>query len=125
MAAFLIYGTFMRDQPGHANLDGARFVEAAKPAPRYRLFEVDERWPAMIEDDDGVAIAAELYEIEPAHIARLTELEPPGWATAPVELADGRTVDAFLGSRDLRERGVDVSGHGGWAAYRASRERGS
>jgi allophanate hydrolase len=123
--AFLIYGTFMRDQPGHANLDGARFVEPVETAPRYRLFEVDERWPALIEDDDGFAIAAELYEIEPAHVTRLTELEPSGWASAPVELSDGRTVDAFLGSPDLRARGVDVSSHGGWAAYCASRGRGS
>ena len=95
MPAFLIYGTFMRDQPGHANLDGARFVEPAETAPRYRLFEIDERWPA------------------------------PGWASTPVELSDGRRVDAFLGSPDLRARGIDVSGHGGWAAYRASCERGS
>jgi allophanate hydrolase len=122
---FVIYGTFMRGQPGHANLKGARFVEAVETAPRYRLFEVDGRWPALVEDDDGVATAAELYEIELAHVARLAELEPPGWVSAPVELADGRTVDAFLGAPDLRARGVDVSEHGGWAAYMASRGRGS
>jgi allophanate hydrolase len=124
---FLIYGTFMRGQPGHANLEGARFVEPVETAPRYRLFEVDRRWPALIEDEDGVAIAAELYEIELAHVARLAELEPPGWNRAPVELADGRRVDAFLGAPELRARGVDISAHGGWAAYRASvsRERGS
>jgi gamma-glutamylcyclotransferase (GGCT)/AIG2-like uncharacterized protein YtfP len=122
---FLIYGTFMRGQPGHGNLAGARFVEAVRTAPLYRLFEVDGRWPALVEDGDGVAIVAELYEIGPAHIARLSELEPPGWERAPVELADGRRVDAFLGAPRLRSRGVDVSAHGGWAAYRASRERGS
>ena len=125
MPTFLIYGTFMRGQPGHGNLDGARFVEAVATAPRYRLFEVDERWPALVEDDDGVAVAAELYELDLAHLARLTELEPPGWAAAPVELADGRSVDGFLGDPELRARGVDVSEHGGWAAYRASREPGS
>jgi allophanate hydrolase len=125
MSTFLIYGTFMRGQPGHANLEDARFLESIETAPRYRLLEVDGRWPALVEDEDGVAIAAELYEIEPAHTARLAELEPPGWARAPVELADGRAVEAFLGADELRARGVDISGHGGWAAYRASRERGS
>jgi allophanate hydrolase len=118
MSAFLIYGTFMRGQPGHANLEGARFLEAVETAPRYRLLEVDGRWPALVEDDDGVAIAAELYEIDPAHVARLAEIEPPGWARSPVELVDGRTVEAFLGAGELRARGVDVSSHGGWAAYR-------
>jgi allophanate hydrolase len=117
---FVIYGTFMRGQPGHANLEGARFVEPVQTAPRCRLFEVDGRWPALVEDDDGVSIVAELYEIEPAHLARLAEIEPPGWNRTPIELSDGRTVDAFVGDPELRARGTDVSGHGGWAAYRAS-----
>ncbi len=125
MTAFLIYGTFMRGQPGHASLEGAEFLAEVETAPRYRLFEIDGRWPALIEDADGVAIAAELWEIAPAHLARLAEIEPPGWGRAPAELADGRRVDAFLGDPVLRSRGQDVSAHGGWAAYRASRERGS
>ncbi len=120
MPTVLIYGTFMRGQPGHANLEGAEYLEAVETAPRYRLWEVDGRWPALVEDDDGVAIAGELYELSPAHLARLTEVEPPGWLRSPVELADGRTVEAFVGDQAMRAGGVDVSGHGGWAAYRAS-----
>jgi allophanate hydrolase len=96
-------------------------VETVRTAPRYRLFEVDGRWPALVEDDDGVEIAAELYDLDEPHVARLTELEPPGWSRGPAELADGRRVDAFLGEASLRERGRDVSEHGGWAAYRATR----
>jgi gamma-glutamylcyclotransferase (GGCT)/AIG2-like uncharacterized protein YtfP len=120
MPPFLIYGTFMRGQPGHANLEGAGFLEEVSTAPAYRLFEVDGRWPALIADDnDGVAISAQLWEIAPAHLARLAELEPPGWRRDPVELLDGRSVEAFLGDPSLRARGVDVSEHGGWAAYRA------
>jgi gamma-glutamylcyclotransferase (GGCT)/AIG2-like uncharacterized protein YtfP len=120
MPTILIYGTFMRGQPGHANLEGVEHLEAVETAPRYRLWEVDGRWPALIEDDDGVAIAGELYEISSAHLARLTEVEPPGWRRSLVELADGRMVDAFVGDRTMTTRGVDLSGHGGWAAYRAS-----
>jgi allophanate hydrolase len=119
--AFVIYGTFMSGQPGHGSLEGARFREAVQTASRYRLFEVDDRWPALIEDGDGVAVAAELYEIDEPHLARLAELEPPGWDRAPIELADGRRAEAFIGSPELRRRGRDVSEHGGWAAYRATR----
>jgi allophanate hydrolase len=111
----------MRGQPGHANLDGADFLAEVDTAPRYRLWEVDACWPALIEDEDGDAIAAELWEIAPAHLARLAEIEPRGWSRAPVELADGGTAEAFLGDPSLRTRGHDVSAHGGWAAYRASR----
>jgi allophanate hydrolase len=121
VTAFVIYGTFMREQPGHANLDGARFVEPVETAPRYRLWEVDGRWPALIEDENGVPIAAELYEIEEPHLSRLAELEPPGWNRAPVELADGRRTEAFLGDPSLQARGEDVSAHGGWAAWVAGR----
>ena len=120
MPPFVIYGTFVRGQPGHANLDGARFVEPVETAPRYRLFEIDGRWPALIEDEDGVAVAAELYEIDEPHLARLAELEPRDWNRGSVELADGRRAEAFLGAEALRARGLDVSEHGGWAAYRAS-----
>jgi len=120
VTTFLIYGTFMRGQPGHENLHGARFLEEVVTAPHYRLYEVDGRWPALVEDDDGVQIAAELYEIEPDHLARLAEIEPPGWARAVVHLADGREVEAFLAAQELRARGHDVSAHGGWAAHRAA-----
>jgi allophanate hydrolase len=108
----------MRGQPGHENLAGARFLQAVRTAARYRLWEIDGRWPALIEDGGGVAIGAELYELSEAHVDRLTELEPPGWSRAPVELADGSLAEAFLGDPALRARGVDVSEHGGWVAYR-------
>ena len=121
MARFLIYGTFMRGQPGHSNLDRAQFVDAVETAAHYRLWEIDGRWPALIEDDHGVAIAAELYEIDEQHLARLEELEPTGWNRAPVELADGRAAEAFLGDPSLRARGRDVSAHAGWAAFCATR----
>ena len=121
MALLLIYGTFMRRQPGHGNLEGADYLESVETAPRYRLWEVDGRWPALIEDDDGVAIAAELYEISPEQLEQLAEVEPAGWVRSPVELSDGRVAEAFVGDRAMKARGVDVSDHGGWAAYRASR----
>lgn len=123
MTLFVIYGTFMRGQPGHENLAGARFLEAVETAAGYRLLEVDGLWPALVEDEDGISIAAELYEVEPDHLARLAEIEPPGWSRAPVELSDGRVVEAFLGQPQLRRRGRDVSSHGGWAAYRAKHDR--
>jgi gamma-glutamylcyclotransferase (GGCT)/AIG2-like uncharacterized protein YtfP len=120
VARFLIYGTFMRNLPGHDNLYGAAYLESVVTAPRYRLWEVDGRWPALIEDDDGVAIGAELYEISRDHLDRLVKLEPPGWNRSPVELADGSTAEAFLGDPALRARGVDVSEHGDWATYVAT-----
>ena len=118
---FIIYGTFMHGQSGHGNLAGARFVGPAQTAARYRLWFVDGRWPALVPAEDGVEIDCELYELDEALLAQLTQIEPPGWVRAPIELADGRAAEAFLGAPELAARGVDVSSYGGWAAFVAGR----
>lgn len=122
MTPFAFYGTFTSGQPGHGNVAGARFLEGGETAPRYRLYSVDGL-PALAPAEPGVAIRCELYEVDEEHLARLAELEPPGWTRAPIELADGRRVEAFLASRDLAAQGEDVSSHGSWAAYVRSRVR--
>src|SRR5947209_5021780 len=86
---FVFYGTFMRGQPGHAHLSGARFVDAVGTAPRYRLYDVGGL-PALVEAEQGVAIACELYEVSEEHAVRLAGLEPPGWERRPIDLSDGR-----------------------------------
>ena len=123
MTLFAFYGTFTSYQPGHGNLAGVRFVERTRTAPRYRLFFVDGLWPALVPHDDGARVECELYECSEELLARLARVEPPGWSRGPVELEDGRTVEAFLGEAELAARGVDVSEHGGWAAFVRSRAR--
>ena len=123
MTLFAFYGTFTSGQPGHGNLAGARFLERVRTAPRYRLWFVDGKWPALVPDADGRAIECELYECSEGLLARLARVEPPGWERAPLELADGRRVDAFLGDPELATRGVDVSGYGSWAAFTAAPAR--
>jgi allophanate hydrolase len=118
---FAFYGTFTSGQPGHGNLAGARFVERTRTAPGYRLFFVDELWPALVPFGDGVAIECELYDCTEELLERLAQIEPPGWSRGSVELEDGRADEAFLGDAELVARGVDVSSHGGWAAFVRSR----
>jgi gamma-glutamylcyclotransferase (GGCT)/AIG2-like uncharacterized protein YtfP len=120
MTLFAIYGTFMRGQPGHGNLAGARFLEDVRTEPRYRLWLVDSLWPALVPDEDGVEIACELYDVPDDLLAELARIEPPGWNRAPVELVGGRVAEAFLGVSELRRRGVDVSECASWSAFVAS-----
>jgi gamma-glutamylcyclotransferase (GGCT)/AIG2-like uncharacterized protein YtfP len=122
MTAFAFYGTFTSGQFGHGNLAGARLLERAQTAAAYRLYSVDGL-PALVGSERGVSIGCELYDVAEEHLARLAEIEPPGWARAPLELLDGRRVEAFLASRELAARGEDVSAHGSWAAYVRSRSR--
>jgi allophanate hydrolase len=118
---FAFYGTFTSGQPGHGNLAGARFVERTRTAPRYRLFFVDGLWPALVPAADGVAVDCELYECAEELLERLALVEPAGWNRGLVELEDGRAGDAFVGDVEFAARGVDVSEHGGWAAFLRSR----
>jgi allophanate hydrolase len=120
---FAFYGTFTSSQAGHGNLAGARFVERTRTASRYRLYFVDDLWPALVPTGDGAPIECELYECSDELLERLARVEPPGWNRAPLELEDGRTVEAFVGDSELAARGVDVSEHGSWAAFVSSEVR--
>jgi allophanate hydrolase len=114
---FAFYGTFTSNQPGHRNLAGARLVGRTRTAARYRLYFVDGKWPALIPADDGFQIECEVYEADEELLVRLADLEPPGWSRGPLELADGRIVEAFIADPALALRGEDISSHGSWPAY--------
>jgi gamma-glutamylcyclotransferase (GGCT)/AIG2-like uncharacterized protein YtfP len=122
VTSFAFYGTFTSGQPGHGNLAGARLLERTQTARAYRLYAVDGL-PALVDSQPGVSIGCELYDVDEEHLARLAQFEPAGWARAPLELADGRRVEAFLASPELASRGEDVSDYGSWSAYRSSRRR--
>lgn len=115
-------GTVMRGEPDHSNLDGAEFVETATTAPRYRLFSVNDAYPAMIEaQDDGSTVDGELYRVPMRIWSRILESEPPGLYRGCVELNDGRVVFGMLGEIQLVEQmGTDITELGGWKTYRAT-----
>jgi gamma-glutamylaminecyclotransferase len=121
---FFICGSALRGQPDHGNLTGATFVREAKTAPKYRLHSVEDQHPGIYEvPSGGIAIAGEVYEMTGAQHAHLIATEPPNLYEAPVELDDGSHVSAMIYPRALiEERNYpDISKHGGWAAYKASR----
>ncbi len=121
---FFICGSALRGQPDHGNLGEATFVREAKTEPLYRLHSVDDLHPGIYEvPEGGVAIAGEVYELTAAPHAHLIATEPPGLYEAPVRLDDGTSVSAMIYPRDvIEQRGyADISQHGGWAAYKASR----
>jgi gamma-glutamylaminecyclotransferase len=119
---FFICGSALRGQPDHGDLGSATFVQEAKTAPRYRLHSVDDKHPGIYEvAEGGVSVAGELYELTDEQHRNLLASEPPDLYEAPIQLDDGRTVNAMIYPRELIEqRGyADISHHGGWAAYKA------
>lgn len=115
----VVNGGLMRGQSAHWKLKGATFLEEVQTAPFYRLYSIGNRYPAMLRDDErGVAIAAELYQLSDEQWQRVEAAEPPGLYCGTVELADGRMLPGILGERSfVAVHGQDISDYRGWAAY--------
>jgi gamma-glutamylcyclotransferase (GGCT)/AIG2-like uncharacterized protein YtfP len=115
----LAIGSALREVCGDQAALGLRFLEEARTAPRYRLFALEDRFAALVPTDEGgISVPGELVEIDDEHWPELVATEPQGIDPGPIELEDGRTVTAALGDEAyLTEHGVEITGHGGFAAY--------
>lgn len=119
-----VNGTLMRGLKLNANLDGATFLEETRTAPVYRIHSIGDVHPGMYEvPEGGVSVVGELYDVPDEVWARVEAGEPPGLYRGPVKLVDGRVVPGILYPRELAEgHHPDISAHGGWREYWASRE---
>jgi len=120
-----VNGTLMRGLELNANLlaAGAALVRETRTAPTYRLWSIDDRHPAMLRvSGNGAAIAVEVWDVPPAGIAEILGKEPPGLSIGKVMLEDGSEVLGVLGEPILVEGQREITQHGGWRAYMASRK---
>jgi allophanate hydrolase len=120
MGLKLFYGTLTMAPHDAPELEGATLVERVSTAPRYRLFSLDD-FPAMIEaEDNGVSIAAEIWEVPDDRWQALLAVEPPEYAVTKIELDDGRRVDSLLAPSELvAAEGIDISSIGSWKAFKS------
>ena len=119
----LVIGSALREVSDVQERLGMTFLEAASTAPKYRLYSLEARWAALVEDHEaGTSVAGELVEIPDELWGEVVASEPPGITPGPVELADGRTVLAALGDQaHLREHGVEITEFGSFLAYLRAR----
>ena len=121
-----VNGTLMRDLELNGNLldVGATFVREATTEPTYRLWSIDDRHPAMVRvGTGGAAIAVEVWSVPPEGLASILIKEPPGLCVGKVKLADGQEVLGVLGETILCEGQTEITAHGGWRSYLATRGR--
>jgi gamma-glutamylcyclotransferase (GGCT)/AIG2-like uncharacterized protein YtfP len=119
-----VNGTLMRGLELNPNLlnNGATFIEETKTEPAYRLWSIDDRHPAMVRvKEGGAAVAVEVWAVPQAGLISILLAEPPGLSIGKVKLADGRTVLGVLGEPALCEGRKEITHHGGWRAYVASK----
>ena len=123
MPHMFLNGGGMRGGSLHHLLAGAPLVAETRTAPRYLLYSVGDRYPALQpcppEDGTGAAIAGEVYDL-PFDVLRddLLPAEPPELELGVIELADGSALGMLLrrpcpAMDDL----TDITAHGGWRAY--------
>jgi gamma-glutamylcyclotransferase (GGCT)/AIG2-like uncharacterized protein YtfP len=121
-----VNGTLMRGLELNPNLIavGATFVREAITEPSYRLWSINDRHPGMVRvREDGVAVAVEVWAVPPAGLADVLLREPPGLSIGKVKLADGEEVLGVLAEPILCEGQREITEHGGWRNYIASREQ--
>lgn len=115
-----VNGTLMRGLALNPNLlnVGATFERDARTEPSYRLWTIDDNYPAMIQvRTGGVAVAVEVWQVPLAGLGIILSQEPPGLAIGKVKLHDGEEVLGVIGEPLTVDGKKEITQYGGWRAY--------
>lgn len=115
-----VNGTLMRGLALCPNLlnVGATFEREARTEAAYRLWTIDDNYPAMIKvREGGVAVAVEVWSVPLAGLGIVLSQEPPGLAIGKVKLDDGEEVLGVIGEPLTVDGKKEITQYGGWRAY--------
>lgn len=116
-----VNGTLMRGLELNGNMiaAGGKFVRETQTAACYRLWSIGECYPAMQRDEqNGLAVALEIWDVTPEGLVYLLEHEPPGLAIGRILVEDGSSVLGVLAEAYILAGQPEISAYGGWRAYR-------
>ncbi|KPU97564.1 allophanate hydrolase [Variovorax paradoxus] len=122
-----VVGAHLSGMPLNGQLTerGAVLREAIQTAPRYRLYALPGTVPPkpglQRSAEGGAAIALEVWDLPLAEVGGFLALIPAPLGLGSVELADGRWVHGFICEGHALAGAEEVTRHGGWRAYLASR----
>lgn len=118
-----VNGTLMRGlalNPNMLNV-GSTFEREAKTEPSYRIWSIDDNYPAMIRvKEDGISVALEVWNVPLAGLGVILSQEPPGLAIGKLTLDDGEEVLGVIGEPLTVEGKREITEYGGWRAYQAA-----
>ncbi|MEO0867765.1 MAG: glutamyl-tRNA amidotransferase [Cyanobacteria bacterium J06642_11] len=115
-----VNGTLMRGLALNPNLlnVNATFEREAKTEAAYRIWSIDDKYPAMIKvSSGGVAVAVEVWLVPLAGLGVILSQEPPGLAIGKVNLHDGEEVLGVIGEPLTVEGKKEITEFGGWRTY--------
>jgi allophanate hydrolase len=104
----------------------ATLVGAARTSPDYRLFALSGTVPPKpgllrVAPGTGTSIDVEVWSLGDAELGSFVAQVPPPLCIGTIVLADGSTHLGFLCEPEGLRDAVDISDHGGWRSYLASR----
>lgn len=115
-----VNGSLMRRLELNINLlnVNAEFVKETTTIDRYRLWSINDNYPAMLRDiNKGKRISLELWQLSPETLLIVLEQEPPGLCVGKVELIDRSWVFGVLGEPYICEDRLEITQWGGWRNY--------
>ena len=120
-----VNGTLMRGLELENNLKAvnAIFIKESKTEKAYRLFSINDKYPAMVKDAKGSAIDVELYEISEQGMQEVLSKEPEGLTIKEITLIDGSKVQGVVGLPFIIENRKEITKYGGWRNYLAHKEK--
>lgn len=128
MALMFLNGDGMRGGRAHYTIEDVPLVGERRTAPKYRFYSVRDEFPALYPADpaaggEGGAVLGELYDVPMKQLRDLLDTEPPELELGVIELDDGEFSFAMVLREAEHERGRhrDITGFGGWRAYREGR----
>ncbi|WP_051516500.1 allophanate hydrolase [Herbaspirillum sp. RV1423] len=123
-----VVGAHLSGQPLNWQLleAGARLHASTTTSKNYRLYALANTTPAKpglvrTPDEDGAAIAMEVWEIPLRHFGGFVAAIPAPLGIGTVELADGASVKGFICEPAALANARDITGYGGWVAYLATK----
>jgi allophanate hydrolase len=125
-----VCGAHLRGQPLHKQLTDldARFLASTTTSANYQLYALANTTPAKpglarvsAGSSGGASIVVETYTLTPEAFGRFTAAIPAPMVIGNAELIDGTWVKSFLCEPHALTGAADITAHGGWAAYLASR----
>ena len=111
----------MRRPKVAAASETASLVEATRTAPVYRMVDLGDGRPGLERVAAGAAIEVEVWDLPVEGFGAVVAEIPPPLGIGSVQLASGRIVKGFLCERIATRDAVDITHHGGWRRYLASR----
>ena len=114
-----VNGTLMRGLELENNLKdvGASFIKESQTEKAYRLYSIDDRYPAMIKDKDGLSIDVEVYELSKEAMKIVLSKEPEGLTIEKIKLIDGQEVYGVVGLPFIIKNRKEITSYGGWRNY--------